>query len=92
MEGIIQALLKAGIKATHFHTEHGRGMFEIPTGPLRPLDAVNALALKDAVHTIAQKHGFTATCFPKSGPGPSCVAVGTHTRFSIDNVIQNARR
>lgn len=89
LEEIVQALLKAGIKATHFHSEIGRGMFEIPTGPLRPLDAVDALVFaKDAVQTIASKHGFTATCFPKPEASPSHVAVGAHTHFSIDNATE----
>jgi glutamine synthetase len=89
LEEIIQALLNAGIKATHFHSELGHGMFEIPTGPLRPIEAVDALVFcKDAVQTIAHKHGFTATCFPKPEMSPSHVAVGGHTHFSIDGATQ----
>ena len=35
-EEIIQALSRAVIKATHFHSDHGRGMFDISTGPPDP--------------------------------------------------------
>ncbi|KAJ8067597.1 hypothetical protein OCU04_004935 [Sclerotinia nivalis] len=37
LEECIRSLLDAGIAATHFQTEGGQGMFEIPTGPLRQL-------------------------------------------------------
>ena len=85
LEECMRALLKAGITATHFHTEIGKGMFEIPTGPLRAIEAVDALVYsKEAVQTIAKRHGFTATCYPKPLPAPSAVAVGGHVHLSID--------
>jgi glutamine synthetase len=89
LEECIRSLLKAGVKATHFHSEIGHGMFEIPTGPLRPIDAVDALVYsKEAIKTIALKHGFMATFFPKPVMSPSPIAVGGHTHFSIDNATE----
>ena len=86
LEECMRSLLKAGIEATHFHSESGKGMFEIPTGPLRAIEAVDALIyLKEAVQTIAKRHGFTATCYPKPTASPSSIAVGGHVHFSIDN-------
>ena len=88
LEECMRSLLKAGIEATHFHSEGGKGMFEIPTGPLRAIEAVDALIYsKEAVQTIAKRHGFTATCYPKptASPSPSPIAIGGHVHFSIDN-------
>lgn len=82
----MRSLLEAGIKATHFHSEVGEDVFEIPTGPLRAVEAVDALIFsKEAVQTIAQRHGFKATCFPKPVLKPSHTAIGGHVHFSIDN-------
>ena len=87
LEECMRSLLKAGIKATHFHSEIGKGMFEIPTCPLRALEAVDTLIYsKEAVQTIAERHGFIATFYPKPIPTPSTVAVGGHVHFSIDDV------
>ncbi|TVY78368.1 Protein fluG [Lachnellula suecica] len=89
LEECVQSLLRAGIKATHFHGEIGHGMFEIPTGPLRPIEAVDTLVYsKEAIKTIALKHGFNATFFPKPVLSPSLILVGGHTHFSIDNATQ----
>lgn len=89
LEECMRSLLSAGINATHFHSEIGQGMFEIPTGPLRALDAIDALVYsKEAIQTIANRHGFTASCYPKPVPTPSHLAVGGHVHFSIDNATQ----
>ena len=89
MEECVRALRSAGIEATHFHSEMGLGMFEIPTGPLRPIEAVDALVFtKEAIQTIAKRHGFVATCFPKPLLAPSKVAIGGHTHFSIENATK----
>lgn len=89
LEECIRSILDAGIVATHFHSEYGQGMFEIPTGPLRPIEAIDALAYcKEAIQTISLKHGFRATFFPKPVLSPSQTAVGAHVHFSIDDATQ----
>ena len=85
----MRSLQKSGIKATHYHSELGRGIFEIPTGPLRAMDAVDALLYtKETIQTIAKRHGFVATCYPKPALNPSALAVGAHVHFSIDNTTK----
>ena len=85
----MQAIREAGIDATHYHSEYGRGIFEIPLGPLRPIEAVDALLFsKEAIKTVAKRHGFSATCHPKPELLPSTIAVGGHVHFSIDNATQ----
>ena len=87
LEKCMRSLLNAGIKATHFHTEIGKAMFEIPTDPLRAIEAVDALIFsKEAIQTIAKRHGFIATFYPKPTPAPSAIAVGGHFHFSIDSI------
>ncbi|KAF5876822.1 putative glutamine catalytic protein [Botrytis fragariae] len=89
IEECIRCLLNSGIEATHFHSEVGHGMFEIPTGPLRPIEAIDTLVYcKEAIQTISLKHGFKATFFPKPVLSPSQIAVGAHVHFSIDNTTQ----
>ncbi|KAM0301636.1 hypothetical protein ACHAO8_011622 [Botrytis cinerea] len=89
IEECIRCLLNSGIEATHFHSEVGYGMFEIPTGPLRPIEAVdNLVYCKEAIQTISLKHGFKATFFPKPVLSPSQTAVGAHVHFSIDDATQ----
>ncbi|ESZ89641.1 fluG protein [Sclerotinia borealis F-4128] len=89
LEECIRSILDAGIVATHLHSEVGHGMFEIPTGPLRPIEAVDTLVYcKEAIQTISLKHGFNATFFPKPVLSPSHTAVGAHVHFSIDEVTQ----
>ena len=89
LEECMRSLLKAGIKATHFHSELGKGMFEIPTGPLRAMDAIDALVYtKEAIQTVAKRHGFLASCYPKPMLKPSTLAVGAHVHFSIDDATK----
>jgi glutamine synthetase len=83
LEGIVLGLEAAGISVLQFHTEDNQGMFEISTGPLSPLEAVDAwVYTREAVKTMFAKHSIIATMHPfpvRTHPG-----IGTHIHISID--------
>ena len=65
LEDIVLGLEAAGISVLQFHTEDNKGMFEISTGPLPPLDAVDTwVYTREAVKALFAKHTIIATMNP----------------------------
>jgi glutamine synthetase len=82
IENLILLLQKSGIEVQQFHTEGPRGMFEISTGPLPPLEAVDALIYtREAVKTLFAREGVIATCHPS--PQKVHYGVGAHIHISV---------
>ena len=66
VEEIYDVLADAGIEVQQFHAESAPGQYEIITGPLPPIEAVDALVFtRDTIYNVAAKHGARATLYPK---------------------------
>lgn len=66
VEEIYDVLTDAGIEVQQFHAESAPGQYEIITGPLPPVEAVDALVFtRDTIYNVAAKHGVRATLYPK---------------------------
>jgi glutamine synthetase len=82
IEEIIAALERSKIEIQQFHPESAPGQYEIATGPLPPLESVDALlATRDIIYTVAAKHGLKATFIPK--PYPMACGTGAHVHMSM---------
>jgi glutamine synthetase len=82
LEQVTDCLEAADISVQQFHTEGAQGLFEISTGPLKLMQATDALIYtRETIKTVCDKHGLVATYFPKpsSGKGLS----GQHLHLSI---------
>lgn len=66
IEEIYDVLTDAGIEVQQFHSESAPGQYEVVTGPLPPVEAVDALVFtRDTIYNVAAKHGARATLYPK---------------------------
>jgi len=66
VEEIYDVLTDAGIEVLQFHGESSPGQYEIITGPLPPVEAVDALVFtRDTIYNVCAKHGVKATLYPK---------------------------
>jgi glutamine synthetase len=66
VEEVYDVLTDAGIEVQQFHGESAPGQHEIVTGPLPPVEAVDALVFtRDVIYNVATKHGARATLYPK---------------------------
>ncbi|KAF2175359.1 glutamine synthetase [Zopfia rhizophila CBS 207.26] len=85
LEQIAESLEAANISVQQLHTEGSQGLFEITTGPLRLMEATDALVYThETIKTICDKHGLVATCFPK--PSAAKGLVGQHLHLSISSL------
>jgi len=82
LEEISANLEAAGIELLMFHPESADGQFEIVTGPLPPLAAVDALySTRQIIATTAARHGMHATLHPK--PFANQPGTSSHMHFSL---------
>ena len=66
VEEVYDVLTDSGIEVQQFHGESTPGQYEIITGPLPPLEAVDALVFtRDTIYNVAAKYGARATLYPK---------------------------
>jgi glutamine synthetase len=66
IEEIYDVLTDAGIDVQQLHAESAPGQYEVVTGPLPPVEAVDALVFtRDTIYNVAAKHGARATLYPK---------------------------
>ena len=66
VEEIYDVLTESGIEVQQFHAESAPGQYEIVTGPLAPVEAVDGLIFtRDTIYNIAAKYGARATLYPK---------------------------
>lgn len=82
LEEIVQILELSGIEVYQFHSEGTTAMFEISTGPLPPIQAVDAwVYTRETVKTLFAKHSIIATLHPS--PTPQHYGIGAHIHLSI---------
>lgn len=82
VEEIATVLENARIALLQFHPESAPGQFEFVTGPLEPLQAVDALlATRNIIYGVAEKHGLKATLIPK--PFADACGTGAHVHMSL---------
>lgn len=82
IEEIVEILELSGIEVYQFHSEIGKGMFEISTGPLPPIEAVDAwVYTRETVKTLFSKHSIVATLHPS--PISQHSGVGVHVHISV---------
>ncbi|KAJ7490936.1 hypothetical protein FB451DRAFT_1221483 [Mycena latifolia] len=66
LEEIVTALELSGVEVQMYHAEAAPGQYEIVTGPLPPLQAVDALVhTRETIYNVASKHGLRATMAPR---------------------------
>ena len=66
VEEIYDVLTDAGIEVQQFHAESAPGQYEVVTGPLAPVEAVDALVFtRDTIYNVAARYGVRATLYPK---------------------------
>ncbi|KAF8525584.1 hypothetical protein BU17DRAFT_83867 [Hysterangium stoloniferum] len=84
LDEIADELEVAGIELQHYHAEAARGQYEVVTGPLPPLEAVDALiATRQIISNVAQKYGMRMTLTPK--PTAYQCGTGAHMNLSISS-------
>lgn len=84
LEECVLAIQRAGINICKFHTEAGPAQFEITTGPLPPMQAIDALIYsQETIKSVAFKHGVYATFHPKPLLA-SGQKNGLHMHFSVE--------
>ena len=82
IEEILKKLERSQIDLQQFHPESAPGQYEFVTGPLPPLEAVDALlATQDIIYSVAERHSMKATFVPK--PYPMACGTGAHVHMSI---------
>ena len=82
LEECVVALQEADIEVEQFHAEPGRHMYEISTGPLPVLAAVDTWNQSlEIVKYTAVKCGFQATFLPK--PFGTLYCLGQHVHLSL---------
>lgn len=78
----VEALEASGIEVQQFHPESADGQYEIVTGPLSPLESVDALYhMRETIVYIASKYDVRATFYPK--PFNEQAGTAAHTHISI---------
>jgi glutamine synthetase len=66
VEEIHDTLVSSGISVEQFHAESAPGQYEIITGPMEPVEAVDAVVFtRETVYNVAAKYGVRATLYPK---------------------------
>ena len=82
VEACMLALKKAGIVVEQGHSESSLNQFEIPTGPLPLLEAIDAvMCTREIISETALSHGFRAIFIPK--PFPDLRPSVLHLHLSI---------
>lgn len=82
LEACVTSLLAAGIEVQQYHAETGRFMYEISTGHMPALVAIDTWYQSlEIVKQTATNHGFRATFLPK--PFPTLCCLGQHVHLSI---------
>ena len=81
MEESVEALQASGISVLQFHTVEPNQL-QIATGPLSPLDAIDALMhTNECIKHVSVRHGLRATMAPK--PLREDMPTATHAHVSI---------
>lgn len=82
LEECVEALEASGIEVLLFHPESAYGQYEIVTGPLPPLESVDALYhTRETILNICEKYDIRATFHPK--PFDNLAGTAAHAHVSI---------
>ncbi|KAI9030537.1 hypothetical protein DFJ74DRAFT_656981 [Hyaloraphidium curvatum] len=85
MDEIVTAMIDVGIPLNQYHTECSDGQYEITTSPLEAMELADAtIFIRDAVKSIAAKHGMKATFSPKVYADQAGSA--SHVHFSFRDI------
>ncbi|EIW77468.1 glutamine synthetase guanido kinase [Coniophora puteana RWD-64-598 SS2] len=84
LDEIAKCIKASGIELQMYHSESAPGQYEVVTGPLPPLEAVDALInTRQVIFNVASKHGLRATFAPRvysDNCGTACHAhISVHT-------------
>ncbi|KAF2739369.1 glutamine synthetase/guanido kinase [Polyplosphaeria fusca] len=86
LEETVAMLEESGVAVQDFHAE-GPLQLEIATGPLAPLEAVDALIYtQETVRSVFARHGLVATMAPDAAP--SAAKSGLHIHISLGDADQ----
>ncbi|CUS14679.1 unnamed protein product [Tuber aestivum] len=82
LEQIVDALEASGIEVLLFHPESAPSQYEIVTGPLPPLESIDALYhTRETIARICSHHNLRATLHPK--PFKDAAGTAAHMHMSI---------
>ena len=80
IEEVVELLEQGGIKVQQFHTEGCQGLFEISTGPLPVVEAIDTwIHTRETIKTLFSKNSIIATMHPSPRPDH----YGTATQFHL---------
>ncbi len=83
VEECVDALREMNVEVQQFHSEGASGQFEISTGPLPVIEAIDTLVLThETIKNVLARHGHQATMYPK--PFADHPGNGAHTHISIE--------
>ncbi|KAJ6606048.1 hypothetical protein DFH09DRAFT_1119178 [Mycena vulgaris] len=92
LEEIVNALELSGVEVQMYHAEAAPGQYEIATGPLPPLQAVDALVhTRETIYNIASKHGLRATLAPRIHEYSCGSAAHTHISVHSTSVDSSSK-
>ncbi|PWW71963.1 glutamine synthetase/guanido kinase [Tuber magnatum] len=82
LEQIVDALEASGIEVLLFHPESAPSQYEIVTGPLPPLESIDALYhTRETIARICSHHNLRATLHPK--PFKNAAGTAAHMHISM---------
>ncbi|KAF9041453.1 glutamine synthetase guanido kinase [Panaeolus papilionaceus] len=85
VDEITDKLIESGIEVQVMHSEAAPGQYEVVTGPLEPLQAVDALIhTRETIFNVASKYGLRGTLAPRVYMD-SC-GTASHTHMSIHSL------
>jgi len=83
IEEIMQLLEQSGIEVQQFHTEGTKGMFEISTGPMPAVQAVDAwVYTRETIKMLFWRNNIIATLHPSPAPEHHGIAAQFHLSIS----------
>lgn len=84
LDDICEAVEACSIPVEQVHAESGPGQFELATAPGIGIQAAdNILYMREAIASVSQRHGNTATFLPK--PFEGCAGSGAHLHISMQD-------
>jgi glutamine synthetase len=83
IEEVVEPLEESGIEVLQFHTESCQGLFEISTGPLPVVEAIDTLIYtRETIKMLFSKNNIIATMHPSPRPDHHGTAAQFHLSIS----------
>lgn len=87
IDDVVRVLQRENIEVLHYCSESGLGMFEISTGPLSPLESIDAWVFtREAVKSLFWERGIIATMYPS--PVEVHTGIGAHFHISMTSDVE----